>query len=435
MNARLAPIPLLVAFTAAALCALSSVVPLTYDEGFNYGEISRHGFAFTWAYDTYPNNHMLFTLLQGLMPTSLVDAHPHLLRVPNLVYLALLMALLWRALAPLGAARGWLAVALLLAGPYFTLYTLVGRGYLLGTMLSLGAAVALVERRAALGGVLAGLAGATVPTFAFLLPGMLLAHLAIGPWKERLREGGLFSLPAVAAMGATWFPHRAALSAHGQKWGLQWRPFIEGAVETLGNHPVLSGAGVVAAVALVATARKVKLPHLAWLVWAGLASFLLLTVALSAAGRSNAPYVRGAAPLALLVWLGLALALGERGALVKRAGLALVGANAVFGLAVLLMTFGPAGDLSRFPGLAELNPTAAERLVAVKRGEQVDAVEGVWAASPVGILYARSLGLAWREVPPTAGPAECAFGARPPVQELSRIWVVQGETRRLVCFP
>lgn len=426
------PPALLVA--ALAACALTGVVPLTYDEAFNYSYISRHGFAAIRAYDEFPNNHLAFTLLQGLLPRSWVEAGPHLLRAPNLVYGAVLVWLLLRVLSPLGRERAWLAVAVLLGGPYLTLYLLVARGYLLGTLLTFAAAIAIVGGRFVLGGVLAGLAGATVPTFAFALPGMPLALLGVAPMRAWLRPAVAFSAPALAIVGIAWVPHHAALADHSRHWGIPLGDFLFGAFASLANHWWLSAACVAAVVVLTATSRRAApIPVLSRVLWSSFLSFLVVCSAASAIGGTNAPYLRAAAPLTLLVAVGLALAAHARGGFIWKASATLLLANGAVGASVLWQSFGPGGDLRGQPGFAELNPTTSERVVDLHRTVRIEAIEGAWAALPVGRLYAESIGVPWREVPQDSGPLQCAWGRVPPLP-FSRIWVVHEGERRLVCW-
>lgn len=432
-SSKLAPVPLLA--LVVAFSALGDVVPLTYDEGFNYLEISSHGLVATASYYSYPNNHMLFTLAQSLLPDALVRASPHLLRLPNLFYLGLLIWSLLRALAPIGALRATLTAAVLLASPHIMLYLFVARGYLLGTLLSLAAAMALKNRQPLRAGLLGGMAGATVPTFGFLIPGMLVAHLAYAPLRAGLREAARFAAPAALIMGATWLPHRAAMAAHGKRWGLAWRAFVSGVMETIGNGQLLSfalGCCVVSLCALMLW-RRTKLPHLTALLWASAASFVFIAVLTSIAGGSHAPYVRGATPLAPFIALGFVLSLDALGRHARRAGLALVIVNAMVGGWTWVRTFGPGGDLQHYPGLAELNPTSAERLVSLHRDQTFESVDSAWGAAPVAQLYANALGVPFQQVAVDAGTSDCSVGQTPPVSAIARVWIVSQNQRLLVC--
>src|SRR5262249_16185728 len=149
-------------------------VPLTSDESWNYHYVSRRG-AF-YALTTYelPNNHILFSALQSLLPDRLIVAWPPIIRLLNIIYgtvfLLLAQYLLKPNLGSVGATIG--AAALVLCNPLFTLYFFIARGYLLGSLLLLiSLAIAATGRKFALSAIFAGLATLCVPTFALALPG------------------------------------------------------------------------------------------------------------------------------------------------------------------------------------------------------------------------------------------------------------------------
>jgi hypothetical protein len=166
----------------AAVAALGLVVtwqmalswPHNYDEGFNYLFFGDRGFRFTIDNYTYPNNHILFSLLQAAIPRSLVDAEPLVLRAPNIFISAGLLVVLTAEVR-----RRWgslpMAVALVLAGPWSIIFFPVARGYQLGALLV--AVALLVASRypdeawaPPVAAVLMALAAWTVPTFAFGAP-------------------------------------------------------------------------------------------------------------------------------------------------------------------------------------------------------------------------------------------------------------------------
>lgn len=158
--------------TASLIMAL--VWPFNYDEGFNYLYYADRGFRFTITDYAYPNNHMLFTLVQGTIPRRLVDLEPLVLRLPNLfVSVTLVVALAWdRTRLKTGPLR---ALAIVFAGPFALQYFGQARGFQLGTVLAalgLLAAIRLSDRPwgpVAAAGLLA-LAAWSVPTFAFGAP-------------------------------------------------------------------------------------------------------------------------------------------------------------------------------------------------------------------------------------------------------------------------
>jgi len=182
----------------AAVAALGLIVtwqmalnwPHNYDEGFNYLFFGDHGLRFTVENYTYPNNHILFSLVQAAIPRSLVYAEPLVLRIPNVFISAGLLVVLTAEFH-----RRWssvpMALALVLAGPWSIIFFPVARGYQLGALL---VAAALLEASRfpdttwtpRLTGLLMALATWTVPTFAFGAPVLTVLWAARRRWRAAL---------------------------------------------------------------------------------------------------------------------------------------------------------------------------------------------------------------------------------------------------------
>ncbi len=75
--------------------SLRGHVPLTYDEAFNFTDVASRGVGYVISHYPNPNNHVAFTALQAIsLPATLVETWPPLLRIPNLLVGAALLALL-----------------------------------------------------------------------------------------------------------------------------------------------------------------------------------------------------------------------------------------------------------------------------------------------------------------------------------------------------
>lgn len=153
---------------------MALVWPINYDEGFNYLYYADRGFRFTITDYAYPNNHVLFTLIQAMIPRRLVDQEPLVLRLPNLlVSVALVVALAWdRTRLKSGPLR---ALAIVFAGPFALQYFGQARGFQIGTAfaaLGLLTAIRFSSRPWGAAGAagLIALAAWSVPTFAFGAP-------------------------------------------------------------------------------------------------------------------------------------------------------------------------------------------------------------------------------------------------------------------------
>lgn len=174
--------------------------PHNYDEGFNYLFFSQRGFRFTVDNYTYPNNHILFTLIQATIPRSLVDAEPLILRIPNaLISAGLLVVLTTRV------RRRWtgvpMAIALVLAGPWSIIFFPVARGYQLGALLV--AVALLVAARypdepwtPPVAGLTMALAAWAVPTFAYGAPILAIVWALRREWRSAAVYSGVFGTVA-----------------------------------------------------------------------------------------------------------------------------------------------------------------------------------------------------------------------------------------------
>jgi hypothetical protein len=78
-----------------AVLSLAGSVPLTYDEAYNFTDLSSAGVGYVLTHYPNPNNHVAFTALQALLlPAGTVRGWPLLLRLPNLIVATALLGLL-----------------------------------------------------------------------------------------------------------------------------------------------------------------------------------------------------------------------------------------------------------------------------------------------------------------------------------------------------
>ena len=170
--------------------------PHNYDEGFNYLFFGQRGLRFAVDNYTYPNNHILFTLLQTIIPRTLVDAEPLVLRIPNILISTSLLIVLTAEIR-----RRWtgvpMAVALVLAGPWSIIYFAVARGYQLGTLLV--AVALLISSRYSddawtppVAALIMALAAWAVPTFAYGAPVLTLYWVAGRRWRAAAVYSSVF---------------------------------------------------------------------------------------------------------------------------------------------------------------------------------------------------------------------------------------------------
>lgn len=160
------------------LSATYPIVPLTYDEAWNFSNIVIKGTK--WIFENYPfaNNHVLFSLLQNiLIPKKLVYYWPAFLRIPNILYSLIFIILLSKFLHANIQSR-ILKITLILSfvfsSPLLTLYFFVARGYILALLLLFCSTYYLVNKKIILSAIFLSLSVYTIPTFVFVAPGMVL---------------------------------------------------------------------------------------------------------------------------------------------------------------------------------------------------------------------------------------------------------------------
>lgn len=418
---------------AIAVLALAGLLPLTYDEAWNYLNLSAHGVRPVLGSYPVPNNHVLFTALQALLLNGLPNWWPPLLRLPNLLYLGALLGVTAAILERGGHARSvavWLAVAVIFAAPIPALYAFVARGYLLGLLFVALAVLAAMEERLFRAALLMALAAWCVPTFAYWWPAFALLPLAgqgirrLRAWKTATLSSALFG----GLVAAAYYPLRSEVKRFAQF------PFAdlpdtpgqllaEVAHNTLYLHALLPRAAAVvlfllAWALLVAGWRADRMEgprrRLLFLALAGVVSGLAVPTATWAAGASRLPFTRNMIVIPFLVTLGLALLPeplrripGERG---RDAASLFLAANALLGAAWLASAC-LGGDPNRLPGYRNLSGTPIER--AIFRGVPLERAELriTFLDEPVVQAYLRRYQYSY-EVVPGAAAAPCLSGSR-----------------------
>jgi hypothetical protein len=196
------------AFVAGCFSALlTRTLPMTADEAHNWVELSGRGVYYVTHHYPVPNNHVLFSALQALLPGALVRSDPLNLRLINIAVAIALVTLMFHWLVREGVAWPVALVGLLLGGPLTVLYLGVARGYLLGTLLAfLGLHLLAIKRRrtvAAFGaGVLLALSVYTVPTFALGMLGVVILLF----WHRRYLDAVVFGVTAAVLALILYLP-------------------------------------------------------------------------------------------------------------------------------------------------------------------------------------------------------------------------------------
>lgn len=124
-------------------------VGLSYDEALNYGTSSVHGIVYSLTHYREPNNHLLITSLNALIPKEWVSAWPPLMRLWLPGWIILFVYAIWSILhhhlnmpKPVALLA---ALALPLSTTTMGMYLLWVRGYLPGTAMLLMGIASLAE--------------------------------------------------------------------------------------------------------------------------------------------------------------------------------------------------------------------------------------------------------------------------------------------------
>jgi len=419
--------------------------PHNYDEAFNYLFFADRGPRFAVTDYSYPNNHIFFSLIQGLIPRSLADSVPLALRGPNFFISAALLVVLtaeiWRRWTTLPKA-----VALVFAGPWALMYFPVARGYQLGALLT-AAALLLVARYADLrwtpsaAAVMIALAAWTVPTFAFGAP-IVAALYAL---RRRWRDATVYSTVFVVLAFLLYVPVLDQLFGDSTNSVTPALPFTRFA-RALGGElfflPDWASLIILAmgAAALVLAIRTLLQPAEAdertrW-------SFLLLGFALTFVISAelitlftdvSSPFVRNAAFASLFVPVGIWASELWRYRVVQVVIVGLLAWNVLLGVD-LYQGVTDGSEVLAFEGTYLGHTPRLDELV--DDGEVVE-IRCFWTDTPTCELYQAQFednGVTVSLMVDTIGATECVLGSHPPQLGTGIDVVYRTGERKLVCF-
>jgi hypothetical protein len=422
--------------------ALSGKIPLTYDEAWNFSNLSSHGLAVAFSNYEYPNNHVVFTMIQSIIPSAWVQFSPLLLRVPNIIIVWCLLALLSWMLSRLGIRNSWIPAAVLLASPLFSLYLFVARGYLLGTALVMASAWLVAKKeREFFGGLLMGAAAATVPTFGYAAPGLLLS--LVSPTDRRWARAARWLAGCSLVTAIVYLPKLRELSEHRHRWANQ-SDFFAVIVSAAGARPWISILLMVAAGSMLAALLWREGFHLSDLplgprfavtLIAAASSFIGVVVALRLTGSVNSPFPRNALFIPLFSWLVVLIIGSWWGSQMARFAKTFLACGALAQSMLLLSTFVlRASSPETYPLYRELAGPPVARAFEARRLSPIRALEAEPAAVPAAGLYAATLGVPLRVV--SVVPPTCAFGTYSPSFEKARarVAVVTASESAPLCY-
>ena len=263
---------------AVVLCLLVATfraarISLSHDEAITYLSFVRPGAAAVFG-GYIANNHVLHSLF-AVFSTALFGPGVLSFRVPALMGTALVLAVLRRGALRSGSPPWVATIAVLAVGlnPYLLDYFAMARGYSLATGFALTALYAASSPAfrlrplacAPMAGVFAGLAVATVPSFAVFAAA--LGAVLVGAGRRKPAAGGaiVYSLAALATAAAIL--HRPLAHARRSDFSIGKESFLESAtalrdvlLRTDGldvvPHRVATALLLVLTAALIASTRR-----------------------------------------------------------------------------------------------------------------------------------------------------------------------------------
>jgi len=158
------------------------IIPLSYDEAWNFTDLSRHGPLYAITHYPFPNNHVFFTVLQSILtPTATLSYMPYALRLVNVVvgsvFFCLIYAFFNKTLNKSVRYCIFVLISCFLISPLVTPYFIVGRGYVLGSLLLFIGIYFLSQKKYTYAIIPFALSVWTVPTFLYALPFLYCATL------------------------------------------------------------------------------------------------------------------------------------------------------------------------------------------------------------------------------------------------------------------
>jgi len=199
------------------LVALSLIIPLNYDEVWNYVHVSSKPFVTIITYYDYPNNHIFHSLLVRLFGiTSLYARHPNAIRLVSCITTIILWEIICRIVH---IQRPWKKFFVFLGfisfSPQILLFSVYSRGYMLGTVLLFLSIMYLQKKKVARSVLFAILSVYTVPTFLYAFPGLWVYLL----YKKEIREAITHAFLTFVGISFVYLPILNKLILHtNAKW-------------------------------------------------------------------------------------------------------------------------------------------------------------------------------------------------------------------------
>jgi len=293
------------------LCTISiifPIIPVSYDEAWNYTNISSKGPLFSITNFPFANNHVFFTFLQSFtVPQKLLWYFPEATRLLNVFVGTAFAMLLYGIVCQFLKKKSlmWFiisAASCFFMSPLVTPYFIVARGYMLGMVLMLCGIYCVSLTRMIAASLFFILSGWTVVTYIYCLPVMFISLVVISKkndWKKILACAfltgiGLYIcykpiLLLVLSQGILW------TSASFEIFLLRtWRSLSYLSFLTYGDvgAVIFSIAYGISLLQCVRGQSPKKLRYMVILLTSAIASYLIMVGVLSFFHLANPPYER-----------------------------------------------------------------------------------------------------------------------------------------------
>jgi len=407
---------ILIIIALITFASIYPVVPLTYDEAWNFSNISSKGPFFTITNYPFPNNHVLFSLIQALViPNKIVYWWPPLLRLVNVVICSIMLICLDKLLQRNGICwptRLCAILCIVFAVPTALIYCVVARGYMLGILLLSAASVYLAREKLVKSAALAALSAYTVPTFGYALPGLAAAAYVFSPLPKAMNAHaitcGVWRM-AVYASAVTLLSTALYIPVLQQLLSQKntFRPFtnLTEFTTTLisscsslsyATQSLIPGVGIVIMFvsALAISCKSLNTNYTSEILRIGIAvgfaclSMFAVTVMLYSVDAINLPFLRALAPIPLFANVSIIFTImglsGDKPSL--KVFLVPLIIQAAAGACIFVFCFVGARVL-QFPHFAELTPSPIERAFASGILPPNSRLVTSWSNEPVLELY------------------------------------------------
>lgn len=323
------------------ISVMTPIIPLSYDEAWNYTNISSKGPMYAITNFPFANNHVFFTLLQSVtVPRVFLPYFPEATRLLNVAVGIAFFLLVSRVLTQILHKKSIFVFVVAVAACFFcsplvTPFFIVARGYLLGMALLFSGIYIVSLKRYTAATILFILSGWTVTTYIYCLPLIYLTAFFISKRGEQKR---VFISAVFAALGLyiVYKPILFTVLSQGALWNTaspitffrtQWN-----SLSYISYLPV-TGAYVLSLIVLFSKHTNKSVSRFFMLLTSSIAGYLIVVELLSLTGIAHPPYERAGMFIPVFITITLLGAMfTSKSSLIKYLLLTFLGINTLAGI-------------------------------------------------------------------------------------------------------